>query len=478
MNKTEKNNQAVRVRFAPSPTGYLHIGGLRTALFNWLFAKNKGGTFLIRIEDTDISRSDNKYTQEILDALDWTDIRSNEPVMYQAQRFEIHKELIDSLIAQGKAYYCYCSEEEINKRCAVVLPGGLTIIKYDRYCLKNEKGANGRSVVRFKLPTDLKEVAFNDLIRGRIVFSVDQLDDFIIARSDDRPVYNFVVVVDDYAMDITQVIRGEDHLSNTPKQILLYQALGYSIPEFAHLPLILILEGVCLIKRDAATAVFDYIYQGYVPDALINYLARLGWSHGDQEIFTRDELIKYFSLEHVGKKGAIFDIEKLGWVNSVYIKEMSSKDILKAITDLRDLFRLELKKWSDEQVFALIDLYKPRATTLLNIADDLKALYDGSTPYSIDDISKWITMDTRGHLEVVAKELVLMGDEPVRDRIKKVSDELGCKLVTIAQPIRIALIGKSDGPGVFDLLSILGKDESVSRLHRFIQYIDENATHE
>jgi len=478
MNKTEKNNKSVRVRFAPSPTGYLHIGGLRTALFNWLYAKNKGGTFLIRIEDTDMSRSDNKYTEEILKALDWTNLRSEEPIMYQAQRFDIHKELIDSLLEQEKAYYCYCSPEEINKRCAVVLPGGMTIVKYDRYCLKNNKSGNGNGVVRFKLPDDLKEVVFNDLIRGRIVFSIDQLDDFIISRSDDRPVYNFVVVVDDFAMDITQVIRGEDHLSNTPKQILLYQALGYAIPEFAHLPLILNPNGGRLSKRDAATSVFDYRDQGYLPDALINYLARLGWSHGDQEIFTREELIKYFSLDHVGKKGAVFDMEKLGWVNSVYIKEMSSKDLLKAIIDIRDLFRLELKKWSDEQVLALIDLYKPRAITLLNIADDLKALYDGSTPYSIDDITKWITIDTRSHLEAVVKELVLMGDESARDRIKKVSKEIGCKLVDIAQPVRIALIGKSDGPSVFELLSILGKGESVSRLHRFIQYIDENATHE
>lgn len=478
MNKTEKNNKSVRVRFAPSPTGYLHIGGLRTALFNWLFARNKGGTFLVRIEDTDMQRSENKYTEEILEALAWTEIRSDEPVMYQSQRFEIHKELIDSLIEQGKAYYCYCSEEEINTRCAVILPDGATYIKYDRHCLIQKNKANGQGVVRFKLPDGLQKVAFHDLIRGRVSFPASQLDDFIIARSDERPVYNFVVVVDDDAMDITHVIRGEDHLSNTPKQILLYQALGYDTPEFSHLPLILNPEGGRLSKRDAATAVLDYKDQGYLSDALVNYLVRLGWSHGDQEIFTRDELITYFSLDHVGKKGAVFDMEKLGWVNGVYIKNMLSKDLLKAILDVRDMFRLELKDWSDEQVLALIDLYKPRAITLLNIADDIKALYDGSTPYSIDDVNKWITMNTRSHLEAIVKELVLMGDEPVRDRIKKVSDQFSCKLVDIAQPIRIALTGKSSGPGVFDLLSILSKDESVKRLHRLIEYIDEKATHE
>lgn len=458
----------VRVRFAPSPTGHLHIGSLRTALFNWLFARHYDGTFLIRIEDTDTERSKKEYIDAINDALRWVDIDADEPVVIQSERLKEHQIIIARLLQEGKAYKCYCSQEDVVARA-----GDKAFIKYDGYC-RQRSGVDKPYVVRFKLP-DSKEIVFDDLIRGMVRFERDQLDDFIIARSDGRPMYNFVVVVDDAAMQISQIIRGEDHISNTPKQILLYEACGYQLPQFAHIPLILGPSGDRLSKRDGATSVMEYKKEGYLPDALINYLVRLGWSHGDQEIFSRKELIDYFTLEGVGKKGAIFDREKLNWLNGVYIKKMSDADLLSYMKNsLHTDLITEFTSWSKEMVMAVITLYKERVITLGGIIDESRLLYHGPKIYSAADVDAWVSKDTKNYLALVVQALTAITDftaDACANAIKAVAKNAKIKLAPIAQPVRIALLGKSSGPGVFELLAILGKKESVRRIVRLSEHI-------
>src|ERR1700733_99493 len=295
---------SVRVRFAPSPTGHLHIGGMRSAIFNWLFARHNNGSFLLRIEDTDRERSKQEYTDSILASFAWMRIDWDEPVVIQSERAKRHQEVAQKLYAQGKAYYCICTPEQVQDRLAAQSGFDINFMKYDGLC---RNASHTKGALRFKIPDDITEVTFHDLIRDTITIGIDQLDDFILVRSDGTPMYNFVVVVDDADMKISHVIRGEEHIANTPKQILLYQACGFPLPYFAHLPMILGPDGNKLSKRDAATGVFEYKQLGYIPDPLFNYLVRLGWSHGDQEIFTREEVIQFFDLAHVGKKGAIFD---------------------------------------------------------------------------------------------------------------------------------------------------------------------------
>ena len=343
-----------RVRFAPSPTGNLHIGGLRAAIFNWLFAHHHKGAFVIRIEDTDRARSTQEYTDSIIDSLAWMQIKSDEPLHIQSEFESKHKEYLQRLLSEGNAYKCYCSTEELESRLDANQ-------KYDLCCRDKEcpELEERPYVVRFKVPESIERLTFTDLIRGEITFERDQLDDFIIARSDGTPVYNFVVVIDDAEMKINYVIRGEEHLGNTPKQILLYNALGFDEPQWAHLPLILSPNGGKLSKRDGAVSVLEYKKDGYLPEALLNYLVRLGWSHGDQEVFTRQELIDLFTLEAVGKSGAAFDVEKLDWLNGLFIRNMTAEALLDYIQTTMGL-DLNFADWSQEQVIALINLYKER----------------------------------------------------------------------------------------------------------------------
>ncbi len=473
------NNQStVRVRFAPSPTGHLHIGGLRTALFNWLFARHNKGAFLLRIEDTDLERSKQEYLDAILHAMTWAKIDYDEDLVIQSSRIEEHKEVIAQLVKEKKAYRCYCMPAEVEARLAIA-HADLEHAKYDGYCRNRAVTPdlqNKLFVIRFALP-DVEKITFDDLIRGPVTFNKEQFDDFIIARSDGTPMYNFVVVVDDAFMRITHVIRGEDHISNTPKQIMLYQACGYAIPRFAHLPLILGKSGLPLSKRDAATSVMEYQQLGYLPDALINYLARLGWAHGDQEIFTREELIRYFSLDHVGKKGSVFDMTKLGWVNSMYMRELPDQALLEQIKEIRPRFEAELSKWNDVQILALIALYKQRTKTIIELADELKSLYERSTPYLVEDISAWVTQVTIEHLKAVANALEDAKDfslEAVTQTVKDCAKQYDLKIVNLAQPIRIALLGKASGPAVFELIALLGKEETVKRIRAFVAFLDTN----
>ena len=474
------NSSSVRVRFAPSPTGHLHIGGLRTALFNWLFARHNNGVYLMRIEDTDLERSKEEYTQSILDSFKWVNINPDEPIVIQSERVEEHKRLIAQLVEQGKAYKCYCTDEEMIARRGAQADGFFS--KYDGFCKTRPQTAdlaNKPFGVRFKLPTDQTTISWDDLIRGTVSFDIDQLDDFIIARSDGQPLYNFVVVADDAFQGVTHVIRGEDHIPNTPKQILLYHALGYQLPQFAHLSMILGPDGNRLSKRDAATAVVDYKYNGYLPEALINYLVRLGWAHGDQEIFTIEQMIEYFGLDAVGKKSAIFDQQKLDWMNGMYMRNYSDAVCLATIVkDVDSAFLSQLPGWSEQQVIALIGLYKQRAATLKQVAQEIIALYQRPTTYDQADIVKWITPETKNHLQAAIdgiKQLPTDDAAAVQALVKQIIEQHNLKIVQLAQPMRIALIGKSSGPGVFELIAILKKEESLARLQQLLTYIQDRA---
>jgi len=469
----------IRVRFAPSPTGHLHIGGLRAALFNWLFARNTNGKFLIRIEDTDIERSKPEYTASILESFSWVGIASDEAIVIQTENKPDHMLVAARMLKSGTAYKCYCTQEEVQTRLGTNAAEGAGYVMYDKKCRPANNGPLSSSeietserpyVIRFKIPDTQHEVSFNDLIRGPITFPIDQFDDFIIVRSDGSPMYNFVVVVDDAMMRISHVIRGEDHISNTPKQILLYEACGFALPQFAHLPMILGPDGHRLSKRDAATSVLEYKYMGYVAEALCNYLVRLGWSHGDQEIFTREELITHFSLDHVGKKGAIFDQKKLDWVNSVYMKQLSAQELIaRLVRDCDVTFRERVHGWSDTQVQGLVDLYKERVTTLVALRDVLVPLYEGPIVYTqLDGDSA-----QRAQYMRQAHDRLLQLDDTsamaIEQEIKKMCTELAIALPLIAQPLRVALTGGIQAPGIFKLIAILGIQESCNRIMKYVK---------
>jgi glutamyl-tRNA synthetase len=455
---------SVRVRFAPSPTGHLHIGGLRTALFNWLFARHHGGTFLVRIEDTDLERSKATFTESILDSLEWADLQSDEPLVTQTERMAIYKQHIDQLVQEKKAYRCFCAAQPMRSE--------EDYFKYDGKCRIRKPQPGDEQlphVVRITLPLEQKTIEFDDSIRGRIIFETTQLDDFIIARTDGSPIYNFVVVVDDALMKITHVIRGEDHISNTPKQIVLYQAFGFPLPQFAHLPLILGPSGARLSKRDAATAVTDYKKNGYLADALCNYLVRLGWSHGDQEIFTRAELIKLFTLDAVGKKSAIFDQNKLDSVNSTYIRSAQAHDLLVLmLRDVRSDLKLVLEKWDDDRIIKAIALYKDRVKTLVELAREIEGLYCQSMRATKDEIQLTLGMAGVQFLDEYKKLLERSAPEMIGQATKDFAQQKKIKLVELTQPLRLALTGKINGPGVFDLIYFLTLPESSRRIASFL----------
>jgi len=471
MNIKDKSQSKVRVRFAPSPTGFLHIGGLRTALFNWLFARHAGGSFLVRIEDTDRARFSQDYEYAIVSALQWADIKADEPFVYQHARQPQHQKMVDELIAQGHAYYCFCTLDALQQKRESAEEDKETYI-YDRSCRRVKPTKDDLKkpyVVRFKVELDEDFLVFNDLIRGKVSLPTEHIDDFVIARSDGSMTYNFAVVQDDHFMRISHVIRGEDHIVNTAKQILLYQAHNWKVPEFAHVPLILGSNGQKMSKRDAAVGVQDYKDKGILADALCNYLVRLGWSHGDQEVFTTDELIKYFKIDDVGKNGAIFDYNKLLWLNSVYIKAKPAGELAALIYQNLDInLVVKTSMWSQEQREAAITLYKDRSQTLRELADGVMQVYQAPTKYDVESLAQWVTHDTQSLLQQVIKELdgVAFEKQALQDCVKAFAKHRDIKFPAIAQPMRIALIGSSHGPGVFDMVELLGKQETFNRLSK------------
>lgn len=451
----------VRVRFAPSPTGMVHIGNLRVAIFNWLFAKKNKGKFLVRIEDTDAERSTTEYKQVVIDALDWMQISSDEPVVLQSKNIEKHNKLLSKLLAEGNAYKCFCSGKKDLESDSFT--------KYSGAC-RDSRDQEGPFVVRFKLPDNLPEsLELEDLVHGKVSIPSDQLDDFIIFRSDGSPTYNFAVVADDADMGITHVIRGDDHLMNTYKQKFLYGSLGFEPPKFAHLPMILNEEGAKLSKRDAVVSVAEYKKQGYLPDALMNYLVRLGWSHGDQEVFTKDELITFFDLKDVQKSGAAFDKDKLNWLNGVYIRATSSCELLRLISN-----NLDKSLFDDDSLTKLIELYKERSTTLNELANQINSLAITPTSYESESMEKWIKPETKTHLsglKGVLENLEAWSAESITAAIKVYSKENCLKLGQLAQPLRLSITGGTESPSIFALLAIIGKKETIHRLTSFLSVI-------
>ncbi|MFH0898075.1 MAG: glutamate--tRNA ligase [bacterium] len=467
----------VRVRFAPSPTGHLHIGGVRTAIFNWLYARHFHGTFLIRIEDTDVQRSTKEYLNSQLASLKWMDLEPDELLVYQMSRIEQHRHNASQLMQAGYAYPCFCVARDAQDVVEQLEQG--VGQKYDGACRNKpwtQQDLQKPHAIRFKIPADCQTIEFTDAIRGLISIKVEQLDDFVIMRQDGTPIYNFCVVVDDIAMQITHVIRGEDHISNTFKQILLYHALGASCPVFAHLPLILGKSGNKLSKRDAAVSVEEYRQQGFMPEALSNYLVRLGWSHGDQEIFTRDQLVQMFLLDDVGKKGAIFDTAKLEWLNGVYIRNASCKRIMECIQQMDEKKAQEVQQlWPEEGLLdRLIELYKQRVITLKQLCEDIIAFARDPKSYDVGLIAKWRSDHTKKMLHdfVAILEVTGSADHTVLlEQAKEICEQFQEKLVSLAQPLRLAMTGGIQSPGVFELLQVLGAKRALTRISALLEQL-------
>jgi len=461
----------VKTRFAPSPTGNLHIGGARTALFNYLFSRHNGGVFVLRIEDTDIERSKEVYVEDILQGLGWLGIEWDEGPHFQKERMEIYREHAHRLLKEGHAYKCYCSAETLEEKRKIALKEGKKPT-YDRTC-RDGKAQNNDApyVIRFKAPLT-GEVSFNDLVRGTISFRCEELDDLVILRSDNTPTYNFTVVIDDALMGITHIIRGDDHINNTPRQILIYRALGYPIPEFAHVPLIHGKDRARLSKRHGATSLLEYRKEGFLPEALMNYLARLGWAHGDQEIFSRGDLIDRFDLPNVGKSPAIFDMDKLLWLNGHYIKTLPLEDIAERLVPFLEGLGLNISNR---------DMLVPIAANLKDRAKTLKEMAQMAAFFFLDDIvyeeaarQKFLTPATKPVLEDFLegfKGLQSIDEDEQKRLVENLARDHNAKLVNVIQPIRVSLCGRTVSPGIFEVIGILGRETVEKRLRRAIETI-------
>jgi glutamyl-tRNA synthetase len=461
----------VRTRFAPSPTGDLHIGGARTALFNWLLARHNQGVLILRIEDTDVARSTRESIQVILDAMTWLGMDWDEGPLYQSQRIPLYKEVAERLLKEGKAYRCYCTPEELEVKREAALRAGLKP-KYDRTCLHQGVSYPDRPyAIRF-LSSDEGETVVDDLIQGRVEFDNAELDDLIILRSDGLPTYNFSVVVDDMTMEITHVIRGNDHLNNTPRQIQIYQALGYPLPKFGHVPMILGPDKKKLSKRHGAQSVMEYKKMGYLPQAVVNYLVRLGWSHGDQEEFTREELIEKFSLEAVGRSAAAINPGKLDWLNARYIKKIELEELVQRVRPF-----MEAKGYlitDPDRLRKALSSLRERVKTLVEMADLSEFYFCEEIAYDEKAAGKFLNKEAMPMLEQVitslSKESILQ-KENVHRLIQELAETRGEPLVKIAQPIRVALTGKTVSPPINEVMEALGKTEVIKRLQRAIEKI-------
>lgn len=459
----------VRVRFAPSPTGHLHVGSVRSAMFNWLFAKHNNGTYLLRIEDTDRERSKQEYFDSILHSFNWLNMVPDEPLVIQSERIKEHLKAAEWLRKNNLAYPCFCEAEDADKKIAELEQGiGAKYAGTCRDALYSEEDLKKPHAIRFKIPTHLDTVSFDDIIRGKITTARDQLDDFVIVRRDGSPTYNFVVVIDDIFMNISHIIRGEDHISNTPKQLLLYHAFKKEPPLFAHVPMILGPAGNRLSKRDAAVSVEEYRALGYLPEALFNYLVRLGWSHGDQELFTKEELISYFTLEKIGKKGSIFDLKKLQWVNSSYLRQKGAFETLQAIEAMSTETANHLKTvWSMPSLLALLSLYKDRATVLSTLATDILNLAQSPTTFDCNLLSKWYKPYTLSLIERFLKELEITTEWDLlkfQEISKIIIESENAKIIELAQPLRLAITGSIQSPGIFEIIEALGKEKTIERI--------------
>ncbi len=463
----------LRVRFAPSPTGYLHIGGARTALFNYLLARKEHGTFVLRIEDTDMARSTEESVQAILDAMEWLGLGCDEGPYYQNERFGLYQQKVMQLLGEGKAYRCYCTAEELDTKRELAMQQGRKP-KYDGTCRRRSGHPDLPHVVRFKLPNPDGQTTVDDRIKGQVTFQHEELDDLIIQRSDGSPTYNFVVVVDDAEMDITLVVRGDDHLNNTPRQILLYQALGYRVPQFAHVPMILGADKKRLSKRHGATSVMAYKDLGYLPEALVNYLVRLGWSMGDEEIFSMTDLIEKFSLDGVGRSAGVFNPEKLLWLNSHYIKTGDPE----RLADLLKPFLAEegICVNGGPDLIDVVKSLQERSATLVEMAKGASFYYLDEVVFDEAAKTKFITADQKLMLSTVA-EVFSQQTEFDHSSIEKafavIMEKTGLKFGKIGQPLRVVLTGGTASPGIYDILEIIGRERALKRIDRVLALIEK-----
>lgn len=468
------NAQKPITRFAPSPTGYLHIGGARTALYNYLFAKKHGGKFILRIEDTDLERSTPESTQAILDGMKWLGLAHDEGPFFQTERFHLYEEAIEKLIKEKKAYPCFCTAEELDVKRKLAQEKKQTY-HYDRACLKNlsdEERERRRTsgephVIRF-FSHDDEEIVIHDLIKGEVKVNTNELGDWIIRRPNGSPTYNFSVVIDDASMNITHVIRGDDHLSNTPCQIQLYNALGYTLPQFGHLPMILGADKTRLSKRHGATSVMAYRDMGYLPHAVLNYLLKLGWGHGDQEIFSMKEMIDLFSLEKCNPAAAVFNPQKLDWMNGHYIREAQVADLKPLVREF--LEKDDLTNIDDTVLTKAIETNKEKEKTLKDLAARLTVFFDDKI-VDEDVVAKNINETSKPILKRVCEELEKASDtghDAVHKIFENLMAEFGVGLGQVANPTRVAIAGRKASPGAMDLMGILGKEEVIRRIKRYL----------
>ncbi|MDO8785031.1 MAG: glutamate--tRNA ligase, partial [Syntrophales bacterium] len=471
--RVKKMSEKIRTRFAPSPTGFLHIGGARTALFNWLYARRNNGQFILRIEDTDQLRSTDESTRAILDAMSWLGLNWDEGPFFQTERAEIYRETVKRLVEERKAYYCTCTPEELEEKRKRALAEGRKP-KYDGTCCDKGLVRTPDSAVRFRCPQAGVTIV-KDLVKGSISFNNEELDDLVIERRDGWPTYNFAVVVDDVEMGITHVLRGDDHLNNTPRQILLYDAIGAAVPEFGHVPMILGADKARLSKRHGATSVMAYKDMGYLPEALVNYLVRLGWSHGDQEIFSLEELIRLFSLDSVGKSAAVFNPEKLLWLNQHYLKTYPEEKLLDAMEPFWE------KRGRDtsgrEFTGKIVADLRGRVKTLAEMADAGDFYFNDALVYDNEAAEKFLKPEFAGHLQAVMDKLPTLQDytkNGLEVFLRSLAEERGTKLKSIAQPLRVALTGKTVSPGIDEVMITLGKERVILRLKRALEYMESH----
>lgn len=461
----------LRVRFAPSPTGFLHVGGARTALFNWLLARNQGGTFILRIEDTDVERSTKESVDAILEGMKWLGLEWDEGPFYQSDSFPLYKEYVQKLVDSGKAYKCYCTAEELEAKRNLAMQEGRKP-KYDGTCRERGGQSDDRPyVIRFRAPQG-GVTAFDDLIKGTITFPNEELDDLIIQRTDGTPTYNFCVVIDDASMRITTVIRGDDHVNNTPRQIQLYEALGFPVPQFAHVPMILGADKARLSKRHGATSVIAYRDMGYLPEALNNYLVRLGWSHGDDEIFSLEEMIQKFDIHNVGRSASVFNTEKLNWLNAHYIKNGDPERLADLL--LPHLSAREVTTLNGPDLVAVVKTLQERAQTLEEMAE--RAVFYYNPPVSYDDaaLGKFAKEQLLAVFAAVTEKL---SAAPVVDAagidilFKEVCAENSWKMGQVGQPVRIALSGGTQAPGIGEIVVTLGVEETLRRIQKAREFV-------
>jgi glutamyl-tRNA synthetase len=460
----------VKTRFAPSPTGHLHVGGARTALFSWLHARKHGGKFVLRIEDTDLQRSTAESINAILEGMTWLGLEYDEGPFYQTQRFDRYNEVIQQLLDNNLAYRCNCSKERLDSLREEQMQLKLKP-RYDGHCRGMNIGADKPHVVRFRNPAS-GSIIVDDLVRGRVVFSNDELDDLIIRRTDGSPTYNLTVVVDDLDMGLTQVIRGDDHLNNTPRQINLLGALGKQLPQYAHIPMILGDDGARLSKRHGAVSLMEYRKQGVLPEALLNYLARLGWSYGDQEIFSVDEMIELFDIADVNKAASAFNMDKLLWLNQHYIKKGDPARIARLLSP--HMGDLGIDPSEEPPLVDVVVAQQERARSLVEMAEISAFIYKDFDDYDEKAAKKHLRPAVLEPLEKLREALATLDDwipDSLHRTVTEVAESQELKLGKVAQPLRVAVVGRAASPGIDITLQLVGREACLRRIDRAIEYI-------